>query len=115
GVCRSGPSVPLVGELIERLVELALAPVLGRVRARGDRRTVLRLEVRTVVAGVLEGGDLQLLALECPPVDPLAEELPKVVLASPERRRLGAGRRRRGERSHRPEQGADHSLRGPAQ
>ena len=60
---RSAPSrraaVPLVAEPVERLVELRLAAVLLGVGARGDRRAVLRLEVLAVVAGTLEGGDLE--------------------------------------------------------
>ena len=64
---------------------------------------------------MLEGGDLEHVALQRAELDALAEQLAQVLLAAPQRRRLRAGRRRRGERPHRPEQRADHALGRPAQ
>src|SRR4051794_6057575 len=45
--------VPLVGEIVQRLVHLRLAAVLARVLAGGDRRSVAVLEVLAVFVRVL--------------------------------------------------------------
>src|SRR5687768_4315349 len=107
--------VPLVAEAIERLVELSLPPVAARVVARGDRRSVLGLEVLAVVARTFERGDLENGAFERAEVDAVSEELLDVLLPAPQRRRLGTGRRRGRERSHRLEQRPDHAFGRPVQ
>jgi hypothetical protein len=53
---------------------------------------------------MLEGGDFQDVTLERAEVDAVSEQLPDVLLAAPQRRGLGAGRRRRRERPRRLEQ-----------
>ena len=68
-----------------------------------------------VVARPLERGDLEHVALQRAEHHPVAEQLRQVLLAAPQRRRLGAGRRRGRERLHGPEQRAEHALGRPAQ
>ena len=51
-------------ERVERGLELGLAAVGAGVVLRGDRRSVAGLEVLAVVAGVLERGDLEHVALD---------------------------------------------------
>ena len=80
---------------------------------RSSGRTCL--EVLAEVTWMLEGRDLQVLALERAEVDAIAEQLAHVRLAAPQRRRLCPGRGRRGERPHRAEQRADHALGRPVQ
>src|SRR4051812_47511167 len=99
-------AVPLVAEGVERRVEIALAPVLARVGAGRDGRAVAVLEVLAVVARLREGRDVEVLALERVERDAVAEHLGDVLLAAPQRRWLRAGRRRRRERAHRPEERA---------
>jgi len=80
-----------------------------------DRRSVALLEVLGEVSRLPEGGHLKHVALQLVELDPSTEQLAQVVLATPERRRLRAGRRRGGEWPDRAEEAADHPLRGPAQ
>ncbi len=108
-------AVPLVAELVEHALELGLAAVAPGVALRGDGGPVTRLEVLGEVMRPREGGDRQRLSPERVQVDAVAEELAHVLLAAPQRRRLRAGRRRRGERAHGAEQRADLALGRPAQ
>src|SRR5829696_7136483 len=107
--------VPLLAEALERLVELGLAPVALRIGPGDDGRAIALLEVLAIVVRALERRHVEHLTLEGPPLDAVAEQLAHVVLVAPQRRRLGAGRRRRRERPHRAEEGADHAFRRPAQ
>ena len=63
-----GADVPLAAEVVQRRVELLGAPVAGGVGADADRRAVAGLEVLAVGQRVLEGGDLERLALHRAPV-----------------------------------------------
>jgi len=82
---------------------------------QSNRRPVALLEVRGEVGGSLKGGYLEYVALERLQLDSVAEQLAQVLLAAPERWRLGTRRRRRGERPNGAEEAADHPLRRPAQ
>ncbi len=96
-------AVPLVAERVERGVELPLAAVAGGVGPGGDRRAVAGLEVLAVVVRSRERGDLEHAAGRRE-LGAVAEQLREMVLAAPQRRRLRAGRGRRGERAHGAEQ-----------
>src|ERR1039457_1081284 len=102
-----------VGEVaVERggsLQVLADAPV------GGDGGAVVGLEVVAEFLGAGELVDADGLALGCHIGDLLAEQRADVVFAAPERRRLGAGRRRRSVGLHGGDNLADEAFWGPAE
>src|SRR4029079_6256552 len=89
-------AVPLVAESVQRRRELRLAAGPARVRVVVDARRVVGPEVPAVVVRVLEGGDLEHLALERAELDAVAEQCSEVLLAAPERRGAAPPRRARG-------------------
>ena len=102
--CSARAPVPLVAEGLQGRVELGRAAVALGVRPGGDGRAVEGLEVLAPVVRVREGGDRQRLTDQGVELDPAAEQACQVLLAAPQRRRLGSGRRRRGELLHGAEQ-----------
>src|SRR5215475_10195436 len=89
--------------------------VVGYAAVGGDGRPVAGLEV---VAEVLRAGELvhaDGFAARGDAGNPVAEQRADVVLAAPQRRWLGAWRRRRGVGLHGGEHLADEALGGPAE
>ena len=80
-----------------------------------DGRAVVGLEVVTEVLGAAEKVDPDGLAPGPDVGDPVAEQFADVVLPAPQRRRLRAGRGRRGVRLHRGEHLADEAFGGPVE
>ena len=110
-----GSVVMVAGEFGECLVEfLGAAGIIGDALVDGDGRAVAGLEVVTEVCGLGEQVNPYRAAPGRDAGDPVAEQLPDVLFATPQRRRLCPGRRRGRIGLHGGEHLADKAVRGPA-
>src|SRR5689334_20825230 len=104
------------GEVRQLGVERGGAVLVGGDAAVGrDGRPVAGLEVVPEVLGPAEEVDADALTARPYVGDLITEERAEVILAAPQRRRLGTGRGRRRVRPHGGEHLADEALRGPAE